>query len=425
MQITLNYGRNGLPITLPDDWNVTVVNKASMPVLPDPDKAVRDAYKHPVAAKPLAEIAQKAKTACILICDITRPVPNAQLLTPMLATLEEAGISRKNITILIATGLHRPNEGEEMLHVIGSKEIIDNYTVVNHFATRKEEHTFLKPTATGTPVGVDTRFVDADLKLVVGLVEPHFMAGFSGGRKVIAPGICHESTIRTFHNAFIMGDMRASNLNLDGNPLHNEQLNIIGQLGPMYAVNVVLDEERRLSFVNFGDIEQSHHDAVTYTRKFFAVPVAHKFKTIITTCAGYPLDLTYYQAIKGLVAAKDALAPGGRIFIASECAEGFGSAHFRDAQKTLVAKGWQGFLAEIRTRDQALIDEWQTQKLTEVLEIGNVTLYSPLLSKEDQALTGLDVTDDLMAAVTDWMKAGDDNRVLVIPEGPYVIPVVK
>lgn len=425
MQVALNYGRSGLPLSLPDDWQVTVASKKAMPVLAAPEAAVREAFARPVEAAPLAQAAKGKKSACILICDITRPVPNAMLLRPMLQTLLDAGVPREGITILVATGLHRPNEGEELLQVVGSQEIIDSFRVENHFATRREDHTFLSATATGTPVGVDSRFVDAELKMVVGLVEPHFMAGFSGGRKVIAPGVCHESTIRTFHNAFIMGDDAASNLSIDGNPLHREQIDIVARLAPVYAVNVVLDEERRLSFVNFGELLASHHLAVEYTRDFFIVPVPRKFKTIVTTCAGHPLDLTYYQTIKGMVAAKAALDEGGKIFIASQCAEGFGSAHFRVAQELLVKKGWQGFLDDIRTRNQAEIDEWQTQKLTEVLAMGSVTLYAPQLSPEDHALTGVDSTDTLAGAIAEWVAECGDKQVLVIPEGPYVIPVAQ
>ncbi len=425
MHVTLNYGREGLPLELPDNWQVAVVSKKAMPVLAEPEKETAKAYANPVECAPLSDLAKGKKSACILICDITRPVPNALLLDPMLKILLESGVPREGITILVATGLHRPNEGEELIRVVGSREIVENFRVENHFATRKEDHTFFANTASGTPVGVDSRFVNAELKMVVGLVEPHFMAGFSGGRKVIAPGVCHESTIRTFHNAFIMGDEKSCNLNMEGNPLHREQLDIVGKLAPVYCVNVVLDEERRISFVNFGELTASHRLAVDYTRDFFVVPVKGKYKTIITSCAGYPLDLTYYQTVKGMVAAKDALAPGGRIFIASECAEGFGSAHFRTAQEILVKKGWQGFLDEIRTRDRAEIDEWQTQKLTEVLAMGSVMLYAPRLSDPDHALTGVERIDDLPTALAEWIKACGDERVLVIPEGPYVIPLAE
>ena len=425
MNITMNFGAGGLPLSLPDSWNTTVVAKKAMPVLPDPHSAMAAAFVSPVNAAPLSELARGKKSVCVLICDVTRPVPNNIILEPLLQTLLDAGVPREAVTILVATGLHRPNEGEELVRVVGSREITATWRVENHFASRDEDHLFLGDTPGGVPVGIDKRFADAELKIACGLVEPHFMAGFSGGRKVVAPGVCHESTIRSFHNARIMGDKSAANLTLDGNPLHAEQLHIIRRLSPVYGVNTVIDEERRPSFVNFGEIIASHQKAVDFALPFFRVELPRRFSTILTSSAGSPLDLNFYQTVKGLVGAKDVLVPKGRIFIVSECREGLGSEEFRHHQRFLVENGWRAFLAAIRTRDKAGIDEWETQKLTEILELGHATLYSPLLPPEDRALTGIDHTDDVVASMNEWIRSCGDTAVLVIPEGPYVIPQVR
>ncbi len=430
MQITLNFGTTGLPVNLPDSWNITIAGKKAMPVLADPAAAVQQALDAPAplpdasgSCPPLRELARGKQSVCILICDVTRPVPNSTLLQPILHTLAEAGVPEEAVTILVATGLHRPNEGEELVALVGSRDIVERYHVVNHFAGRDEDHVFLPPTSTGTPVGLDKRFVQADLRIVTGLVEPHFMAGYSGGRKVIAPGICHESTIRTFHNARIMGDPRAANLNLKGNPLHAEQMEIVSRLAPVYAVNTVIDDERRLSFINFGEIASSHEQAVAHAAPYFRYDLPRRFTTVITCAAGAPLDLNFYQTVKGLVGAKEALKTGGRIFIASECREGLGSQEFQDCQKRLVANGWKAFLEDIGTRNRANADEWETQKLTEILAVGAATLYAPLLSAEERALTGIDYTDHFEDSIRNWVEQTGDADVLVIPEGPYVIPV--
>ncbi|SBW08719.1 conserved hypothetical protein [uncultured delta proteobacterium] len=423
MRVTLRYGETGLPLTLPDAWDVTVAVKPPMPLLADPEKTLQEALASPVACPPLADLAKGKRSVCILICDITRPVPNKPLLEGILRVLRGAGVPDAAVTILVATGLHRPNEGEELLRLVGSRDILDSCRVENHFASRTEDHVFLGETPGGVPVGIDRRFVEADLRIVTGLVEPHFMAGFSGGRKVIAPGICHESTIRTFHNARIMGDAAARNLNLRGNPLHEAQRHILALLSPVYAVNVVIDDERRPALVNFGEAEASHTEAVDFVRPYSGITVSRLFSTIVTCAAGAPLDLNYYQTVKGLVGVKEALAPGGRIFIASSCRDGLGSAEFRRSQTVLCEQGVDAFLAAIARREKADVDEWETQKLTEVLRLGSAVLYSPALSPEDRALTGIGHTNDLEGSVAQWVAARGDNRVLVVPEGPYIIPL--
>ena len=184
---------------------------------------------------------------------------------------------------------------------------------------------------------LDRWFVDAELRIATGLVEPHFMAGWSGGRKVVAPGVAHEDTIRTFHNARFMEDPAAIQCNLDGNPLHEEQLQIMRMLGEVHAVNTVIDERRRLYFVNFGEIAASHLEAVRFVRDSCMVPVGRKFSIVVTSAAGYPLDRTYYQTyyqtVKGMVTPIDILAPGASLVVASDCSEGIGSPQYREAQR--------------------------------------------------------------------------------------------
>ncbi|MGH8677525.1 MAG: lactate racemase domain-containing protein, partial [Burkholderiales bacterium] len=246
MRLELNYGRGTIPVEVDDRWDVTVIRKPVMPVTADAAAAVRAAYTRPVAARPLIEEARAAQSACILICDITRPVPNSLLLQPMLRELLAAGLPKEAVRILVATGLHRPNEGAELEELVGDRWVLDNFPVENHFARDDAQHIDLGRTPRGTPVKLDRRFVEADLKIVTGLVEPHFMAGYSGGRKVIAPGIAHKETITTFHNARFMSHPKADNCVLQGNPLHEEQLEIVRMLGRVLAVNVVIDEHRNI-----------------------------------------------------------------------------------------------------------------------------------------------------------------------------------
>jgi nickel-dependent lactate racemase len=422
MHVDLRYGKGTFRLPLDPEWDVTVIRKPEMPVLPDPAEAIRTALARPVNARPLAEEARGKKSACILVCDITRPVPNRLFLPPMVHTLLDAGIPASGITIMVATGLHRPNEGAELEELIGDPWVMRTVRVVNHFARNDEDHVDLGPTTRGTPVKLDRRFVEAELRIATGLVEPHFMAGYSGGRKVIAPGVAHKDTITTFHSARFMGHPRAANCVLDGNPLHEEQLEIMGKLGPALALNTVIDEHRRLSFVNFGEVVQSHLAAVEFIRLYAEVPVEHRFATVVTSAAGYPLDKTYYQTVKGMVAPISILEPGGDLLIVSECAEGMGSKEYVEAQRRLMGLGPEGFLADIEAKRFADIDEWQTQMQLKSTRVGSVHLYSEKLGADLMAITGVNKMDSVPEAIRESVRRSGDPRVAVIPEGPYVVP---
>ena len=310
----MNYGIKNLELSIPDDWNTLLIRKKPMPVLSNLQDALASALANPVGSEAISEMARGKKTACILVCDITRPVPNGIVLPILVRSLLDAGLKQSNIRILVATGLHRPNEGSELREVIGDDWVFENMIIQNHFARNDEDHVDMGRTRLGTRVLLDKRLVEADLRIAIGLVEPHFMAGFSGGRKLIMPGVAHERTITYLHNARFMGDPRACNGNMEGNPLHEQQLEILKMLGGAQAVNVVIDEHRRVAFVNFGDITHSHKQAVAFLRPYVEIEVPCAFQTVLASGGGYPLDKTYYQTVKGMVAAAQILAPGGELF---------------------------------------------------------------------------------------------------------------
>jgi lactate racemase len=423
MHVEMHYGRTGLAVELPDHLQVTLLRKPPMPVLADPAAAVRQSWAEPVRAPALAQLARGARSATIAICDITRPVPNHLFLRPMIETLMGAGVTADNIVVLVATGLHRPNLGPELEELLGDPWVLRTVRVENHYARNDRDHVLLGKTRTrGTVVRLDRRFVDADLKIVTGLVEPHFMAGYSGGRKVIAPGVAHAETITTLHSSRFMANPNAANCIFADNPMHEEQLEVVRMLGGALALNTVINEERRLSFVNFGEIIESHMAAVDFIRKYSEVPVPRRFHTVLTSTAGYPLDKTYYQTVKGMVGPMDILAPGGRLIVVSECSEGIGSEEFVEAQRRLVTLGPAGFLQSILPKQHASIDEWQTQLQLRPMAIGRVQLYSTGLDDHAYGLTGVERIASVRDAVLDSVAVSGDRAVAVIPEGPYVIP---
>ncbi len=423
--IELLYGRGTIRVTPPPDCVPTIVRKRPMPLLEDPVGAVGRALDEPFGCPPLAELARGRRSACVLVCDITRPVPNKLFLRPLIERLVAAGVPRGGITVLVATGLHRPAPPEELAEIVGDPALLGEVRVENHVATADEDHVFLGRTpGRGTVVRLDRRLVEAELKIATGLVEPHFMAGWSGGRKVIAPGVAHAETITTFHNAAFMSHPRATSCVLDGNPLHEEQLAIVAMLGGALALNTVVDEQRRLAFVNFGEIVASHLAAVRFCGRYARVELPRRFRTVVTSSAGYPLDKTYYQTVKAMVGPLAILEPGGDLLVASACSEGLGSPHFAEAQRRLVELGIEGFWRSIAGKPHADIDEWQTQKQLEPMrKAGRVRLYTDGLDPEARRLTGVEIVASLDRALAEAIERQRDPHVAFVPEGPYVVPV--
>jgi nickel-dependent lactate racemase len=220
-----------------------------------------------------------------------------------------------------------------------------------------------------------------------------------------------------------MEDPLTVQCNLFKNPLHEEQLEIVNKIGEIYAINTVLDEDRDMIFVNFGEVIASHLSAVEFVKRSNVIKVPRRFKTVVTSSAGYPLDKTYYQTVKGMVTPMDILEPGGTLIIASECSEGLGSSEFREAQTKLVEMGPERFLAMLTAKSFADIDEWQTEMQLKPMRVGKVQLYTTGLSKEDLRITGVEHVDSVEKAVIESVLRSGDKAVAIVPEGPYVIPV--
>lgn len=425
-QVHMLYGREGLKINLPPGAQPTVIAKRPLPRHENPQAAIESALANPVAAPPFDELVRGRKSACILICDVTRPVPNHLFLRPLIERMLAAGIPRERICVLVATGLHRPNLDAELAEVVGDPWVLSTVRVENHYARDAQAHVdFGFTPGRRTPVKLDRRFVETDLRIATGLVEPHFMAGYSGGRKVIAPGVAHEDTIRTFHSARFMEDPAAVQCNLDGNPLHEEQLEIVRMLGEVYAVNTIIDEDRHLIYANFGEVIESHLAAVAFVAESARVKIGRKFSTVLTSSAGHPLDKTYYQTVKGMVTPLDIVKPGGTLIVVSACSEGIGSAEFRNAQQRLLSLGPDAFLRSLLAKNFADIDEWQTEMQLKSMRVARVQLYTTGLKGADREVTGVEMIESVETALADALSRADDPDIAVIPEGPYVVPVVQ
>jgi len=422
MRIQLDYGRTGLNVELPDDRLVGPLAIRAAPPLTDPAQAIADALNNPIGSRSLAETARGRRNACILICDITRPVPNALILPPLLQTLEREGIARNDILLLIATGLHRPNEGDELLELVGP-QIAANYRIENHHGKILEEHGFLGITPNGVPVHLDSRYLQADLKITTGLIEPHLMAGYSGGRKVICPGIAALETVKVWHGPRFLEDPRADAGIVDGNPVHEENTRIALMAGCDFIVNVCLDGQRRVTWVGAGDMIKAWEEGVRFVEKVVKAGVSEPVEVVVTSCAGYPLDTTWYQAVKGLTGALPIVKQGGTIILAASLTEGLGSPEFQRVMRE--NPDLKLFKKRILGSDYFVMDQWQMEELAKVVERCRVKVVTHGLSSETLRACYVEAAATVEQAVADSLaEYGPRARVAVIPKGPYVLPFI-
>jgi nickel-dependent lactate racemase len=418
MQVELAFGKTGVKADLPEGFRYSVLEARSARPLADENAAVEAALDDPIGAPALRLLARGKRSAAISICDITRPAPNRVVLPPVLRRLEEAGVPREGITILIATGLHRPATPEEIREIAG-EQVAAAYRIENHFVRELTQHRYLGQTRAGTPVYIDDRFVSADLHITLGFIEPHLMLGFSGGRKLIVPGLAAQETIKVIHSPRFMRDPRAVEGSIEGNPLHAELLEIASMARHDFIVDVALTRDRRIAGVFAGHPVEAHRKGYEMVSSVMLETLEEPVDAAITTAAGYPLDLTFYQAIKGVTAASHIVKPGGRILLVAACQEGPGAPEFSRMLKDHPSD--REFLRLIENRP-VTVDQWQLEKLALVTMEKEVLFFAPGLPEEYHAsLWGKSYRElsQAIEALTAGLPPG--ARIAVIPEGPYVL----
>jgi nickel-dependent lactate racemase len=341
------------------------------------------------------------------------------ILPPILETLESAGIDRENILILVGTGLHRPSTPEERLEMCG-EEVVERYRIEDHHARVDAEHTYLGESPAGVPIWIDSRYLQADLKIATGLIEPHFMAGFSGGRKAICPGIAGQTTIARWHSPQFLEHENAKNGVLEGNPVHEENTWIAKRAGCDFIVNTIQDSDRRLLAIVAGDMEAAFLEGVEYARAVVRDTLEKPVDIVVTTCAGYPLDATLYQSVKGVVAAMEILKPGGTIILAAAMSEGVGSNEFDQIVDDCPTI--EDFMRKVTETDYFLLNQWQIEELGQAMRLGKVVVVTDGLPRETVERYYLETAPTVEEAVEAAMKEyGADAAIAVMPEGPYVL----
>jgi len=423
MRVRLEYGRQGLDVDLPDANVVRTLAYKDAAPLADPAAAVRSVLENPQGAPSLTTLAAGKTSACIVICDITRPVPNRLILEPLLETLEAAGVPRSEILILIATGLHRPSTLAEVKEMVGGP-ILRDYRIENHLGKDQASHTYLGDSPNSVPMWIDTRYIQADLKITIGLIEPHFMAGFSGGRKLVCPGVAGWETIREWHSPRFLEHPNATTGVLDGNPVHEENTWIARRAGCDFIVNAVIDDQRRpLKFVA-GDMEAAFLSGVEFVQEVVTDSVPEPVDVVVASSAGYPLDTTFYQAIKGMTAAAAIVKDGGSIILAASMSEGVGSPEFERLLEEYDSL--EQFLIDIEGQACQVVDQWQVEMLAAVRRKAKVKVVTDGLPSDTLRRFFVEPYPTVEQAVASALaEYGPEATIGVIPKGPYVMATVS
>ena len=420
MRVRMAYGRRGLVVELPD--GATVLEKAPVPPLADPEAALRAALETPRGARPLRELAAGRRDAAIVVSDATRPVPNALLLPPLLDALRAGGLAPAAVSVVVATGLHRPATPAELAEMLGS-ELARTLRIVQHDARAADRHVDLGRTSQGLPIRIDRFFCQSDLRITTGLVEPHLMAGYSGGRKAVCPGLAARDTIRAAHGPALLEGHVGPGI-VDGNPLHEALLEVVRKVGVHFAVNVALDRERRVAGVFAGCVEASHAEAMAFVESESLVSLPEPADLVVVSAGGAPLDRTFYQSIKGIATALGIVRPGGIVLLLAELSEGIGSASFEKCLRQ--AAGPEDFERRLGDPDFFAIDQWMVQHLCQAHRRARLLVYAGALPAETLSELLVEPVASPEAGIATALAAlGPGARIAAIPQGPYVLATVR
>jgi len=416
LKVKIAYGRRGLNINVPDDNLYRVVEPRFVPGAKDPYASVAQALHSPIASPPLGDLIKPRTDVTIVVSDKTRPVPTKIILPPLLDELNASGVEDARITILNATGLHRPNTEEELAEMLGA-DVVARTRVINHNARDKDSQVYLGKTKSGTPVWLDRVLYKAKFRILTGYIEPHFFAGYTGGRKAILPGCAGLETIAHNHDAAHIGHPKARYGMTKGNPIYEDAVEVAEKVGAQFIVNVTLNRNKEITKVFAGDMVKAHEEGMRFISEKAKVTLPEEVDIAITNNAGYPLDLNLYQAVKGMTVPESVIRKGGEIVMAAECSEGIGHETFE--RMILEAGSPENFLKRVNAPGFFVIDQWQVQVLARILLKARISIYSENLDRDKLRKMWLkplsSVEEGVEAAIE---RIGPDAKVLVIPDGP-------
>jgi len=419
--VELPYGRGHVTLDV-DLPNLTVVSSKPRPPLSDPLSSLAESLKRPLSSPPLSDLCRGAESVLVIVPDKTRAFPFRLVLPEVLRAVKSAS-PQASTRVLVATGLHRPHGSEELEELVG-REVASEYEVVSHDA---EDEGLLadtgRRTSWGTPVVVNRGVLESDLVVALGLIEPHFFAGYSGGRKSLLPGVAGRDAILANHGFRMIGHPKARYGCLSGNPIHEDMVEFMRMTRLDFIVNVTLNERKEVTGVFCGDPVEAHLAGVRFLESYVRVPVRGRADVVIVTNGGYPLDRDLYQAVKGIATGELVVREGGAIVVLAECVDGLGG-HEEFHELFVGARSPEEVLERIRRREPVK-DQWQAQILARVLARARVVVVTDMSHSvvEDMLMTPASSVEEALEEAA--RLAGRDlrsARVVAVPEGPYVIP---
>ena len=421
MLVNLAYGRTGLPVEFPDD-RTTVIEPTYLDGLPDQTGAIREAVDRPLGSAPLRELVNTGQTVAISVCDVTRPMPSATVLPVVLDAL--AHVPTEQIAILIASGTHRATTHDELVEMLGAA-VVDRYRIVVHDAFDDAQLTSLGDVEHRIPVWLNRAWVEADVRVTTGFVEPHFFAGFSGGPKMVAPGLAGFKTIMRLHDAEMIRHPDARWGVTEGNPIHDGVRRVAARSGVDFSVDVAINRDRQITHVAAGELSAVHRAVCAVVKRTAMQAFSQPFDVVVTTNSGYPLDQNLYQTVKGMSAAAQVVKPGGVILCASACSDGFPN-HGEYLQILTQRDSAEGLLEMINAPGHNRHDQWEVQVQAQIQQRAEVLFKTDGLSADQVRSAHLTPIDDIGVATRDALtRCGPAARVCVLPEGPQTIPYLS
>jgi len=415
--VRLAYGRTGMEVELPA--GADVLEPRRLEGLADEAGSIRRALRDPVGSAPLRSQVPRGATVGISVCDVTRPFPARRVL-PVL--LDELGAA--DVTVFIATGTHRVCTAAELEQMLG-REVLRAVRVVQHDAFDRDRHAALGVVpGSDVPALVEREFLEQDVRLTTGFIEPHFFAGFSGGSKMVAPGLAHLDTVLEMHSAARIGHPRATWGVTAGNPVHDAVRGIAARAGVAFNLDVTLNADHRVTSVFAGDLLASHAAGCAFATDTAMVPVSAPYDVVVSTNSGYPLDQNLYQTVKGMSAAAQIVRPGGAIVMVSECSDGV-PAHGRYGELLRESAGPAEFLDRLGQPGSAWHDQWQVQVQAQIQRRARVLVRTGGLTPDQVRAAWLEPVEDVSACVAELLgSAGRGARLAVLPQGPQTIPYI-
>jgi nickel-dependent lactate racemase len=419
MDIKLAYGRHGLVINLPDDADVTLIESRYVPGVADPIAGLRDALRQPIGTPPLRDLVPSDAKVALVFSDITRPTPNHLILPVILDELSH--VPTENIVLCNALGTHRPNTEDELAQMLGA-ELVQKYRIEQNNCFDPSTQVYLGTSALGHEQWLNRVYMEADVKILTGFIEPHIFAGFSGGGKAAMPGMAGQKTILGNHDAQMIGNRNSTWGVTSGNPIWEEARTIALQTKPTFLLNVTLNREKAITGVFAGELTQAHDRGIEFVRQTAMAAVDKPFDIVITTNSGYPLDMNLYQAVKGMSAAEEVVREGGSIIIAAECSDGLPE-HGLYGQLLREVNSPAELFDSIMNAKETRQDQWQAQIQARIQLKADVYVYSGGLTAQ-QIKDALLIPSADIAATVEMLrqKYGRDARIGILPEGPQTIP---